>query len=83
MCPPSVVERVTPADLGGPIYGGAPHGRLGAMRRPGNRIRGVEGLWLTGGTVHPGGGLPLVTLGGRSVARQLSGSRPAHVPSAP
>ena len=25
-----------------------------AMRRPGNRIRGVEGLWLTGGTVHPG-----------------------------
>ena len=80
---PSVLERVTPADLGGPIYGGAPHGRLGAMRRPGNRIRGVEGLWLTGGTVHPGGGLPLVTLGGRSVARQLSGSRPAHVPSAP
>lgn len=80
---PSVVERVTPADLGGPIYGAAPHGRLGAMRRPGNRIRGVDGLWLTGGTVHPGGGLPLVTLGGRSVARQLSGSRPSHVPSAP
>ena len=55
------------------------------MRRPGNRIRGVEGLWLTGGTVHPGGGLPLVTLGGRSVAAsQLSsGSRPSHVPSAP
>lgn len=80
---PSVVERVTPADLGGPIYGAAPHGRLGAMRRPGNRIRGVDGLWLTGGTVHPGGGLPLVTLGGRSVARQLSGSRPSQVPTAP
>ncbi|RKQ91261.1 phytoene desaturase [Solirubrobacter pauli] len=80
---PSVVERVTPADLGGPIYGAAPHGRLGAMRRPGNRIRGIDGLWLTGGTVHPGGGLPLVTLGGRSVARQLSGSRPSQVPSAP
>ncbi|MBE2319269.1 FAD-dependent oxidoreductase [Solirubrobacter sp. CPCC 204708] len=80
---PSVVERVTPQDLGGPIYGAAPHGRLGAMLRPGNRIRGIDGLWLTGGTVHPGGGLPLVTLGGRSVARQLSGSRPSHVPSAP
>lgn len=80
---PTVVERVTPADLGGPIYGAAPHGRLGAMLRPGNRIRGVDGLWLTGGTVHPGGGLPLVTLGGRTVARQLSGSRPPHVPSAP
>lgn len=80
---PSIVERVTPADLGGPIYGGAPHGRLGAMRRPGNRIRGIQNLWLVGGTVHPGGGLPLVTLGGRTVARQLNGSRPSHVPSAP
>jgi len=63
--------RVTPRDLGGPIYGAAPHGRLAAMRRPGNRVRGVDGLWLTGGSVHPGGGLPLVTLGGRAVARQV------------
>ena len=68
-----VVERarVTPQDLGGAIYGAAPHGRLAAMRGAGNRVRGVDGLWLTGGTVHPGGGLPLVTLGGRSVARQI------------
>ena len=26
--------------------------------------------WLVGGTVHPGGGLPLVALGGRTVARE-------------
>jgi phytoene dehydrogenase-like protein len=66
------VERVqlTPRDFG-PIYGAAPHGRLAALRRPGNRVRGIAGLWLTGGTVHPGGGLPLVTLGGRSVAAQI------------
>ncbi|MCW3014503.1 MAG: phytoene desaturase, partial [Solirubrobacterales bacterium] len=31
----------------------------------------VSGLWLAGGTVHPGGGLPLVVLGGRSVARAI------------
>ncbi|HEX6021544.1 MAG TPA: FAD-dependent oxidoreductase [Solirubrobacter sp.] len=55
----------------GPIYGPAPHGRLSSLRRPGNRVRGVKGLWLAGGTVHPGGGLPLVALGGRSVARQI------------
>jgi phytoene desaturase len=75
-----VVEMVTrtPADLaaetgavGGAIYGTAPHGRLGALRRPGQRLRGVGGLWLTGGTVHPGGGLPLVALGGRTVARAI------------
>jgi phytoene desaturase len=74
-----IVERVvrTPGDLeretgavGGAIYGAAPHGRLGALKRPGNRIRGVRGLWLAGGTVHPGGGLPLVALGGRTVARE-------------
>jgi phytoene dehydrogenase-like protein len=76
-----IVERVlrTPEDLeretgavGGAIYGAAPHGRLGALKRPGNRVRGIDGLWLTGGTVHPGGGLPLVALGGRMVARELT-----------
>ncbi len=75
-----IVERAvrTPEDLAretgavaGAIYGTAPHGRFGALRRPGNRVRGVRGLWLAGGTVHPGGGLPLVALGGRTVARQV------------
>jgi phytoene desaturase len=74
-----IVERLvrTPQDLeretgavGGAIYGAAPHGRLGALKRPGNRIHGISGLWLAGGTVHPGGGLPLVALGGRTVARE-------------
>jgi len=67
---PADLERET-GSLGGAIYGAAPHGRLGAMRRPGPRLRGVDGLWLAGGTVHPGGGLPLVALGGRSVARAI------------
>jgi phytoene desaturase len=72
-----VIERlgVEPVDkirvTYGPIYGAAPHGRLAALRRPGNRVRGIAGLWLAGGTVHPGGGLPLVTLGARTVARQI------------
>jgi len=67
---PADLERETGA-VGGAIYGAAPHGRLGTMKRPGTRIRGVEGLWLVGGTVHPGGGLPLVTLGAASVARDI------------
>jgi phytoene desaturase len=79
-----VAERVvararrTPGDLaretgavGGAIYGVAPHGRLGALRRPGNTLRGVPGVWLVGGTTHPGGGLPLVMLGARRVAREI------------
>ncbi len=67
---PGDLERETGA-LAGAIYGAAPHGRLASVRRAGPRIRGVEGLWLAGGTVHPGGGLPLVTLGGRAVARAI------------
>jgi phytoene dehydrogenase-like protein len=49
----------------------APHGRLGTLRRPGGRVRAVPRLWLAGGTVHPGGGLPLVALGAATVAREI------------
>ena len=67
---PGDLERETGA-VGGAIYGDAPHGRLGTMGRPGHRVRGVPGLWRVGGTAHPGGGLPLVLLGGALVAREL------------
>ncbi len=76
-------SRRTPGDLereaggvGGAIYGAAPHGRLGTLKRPGNAVPGVRGLWLVGGTTHPGGGLPLVALGGGTVARTV-GAAPA------
>ncbi len=67
---PQDLERETGA-LGGAIYGIAPHGRLGTLRRPPNVVRGVRGLWRVGGTTHPGGGLPLVLLGGRTVAAEI------------
>jgi phytoene dehydrogenase-like protein len=67
---PADLERETGAVCGS-IYGVAPHGRLGTLRRPGTRVRGVPGLWLVGGTVHPGGGLPLVALGAAAVAREI------------
>jgi phytoene dehydrogenase-like protein len=74
----AVRARRTPADLerqtgavGGAIYGDAPHGRLGTLRRPPNRVAGARGLWRVGGTTHPGGGLPLVALSGRLVAEEI------------
>jgi hypothetical protein len=67
---PADLERETGAP-GGAIYGAAPHGRLATVARPGPRVRGVDGLWRTGGTVHPGGGLPLVLLGARSLAHAM------------
>jgi len=70
-----VVQRVrTPADLeretgspGGAIYGSSSNGAMAAFLRPANRSP-VRGLFLVGGSSHPGGGLPLVTLSARIVA---------------
>lgn len=67
-------ETRTPADLaratgapGGAIYGTSSHGPRAAFQRAANRSP-VPGLFLTGGSAHPGGGLPLVALSARAVA---------------
>lgn len=61
----------TPADLehdtgavGGSIYGTSSNGARAAFLRPPNRSP-VPGLFLVGGSSHPGGGLPLVQLSAR------------------
>lgn len=64
----------TPADLeratrspGGAIYGASSNGIRAAFLRPANRSP-VPGLFLVGGSAHPGGGLPLVALSAQIVA---------------
>ncbi|MFC4045197.1 phytoene desaturase family protein [Dactylosporangium siamense] len=69
-------DVLTPADLetatrspGGAIYGTASHGLTGLLRPP---TRGaVRDLFLVGGSVHPGGGLPLVMLSAKIVADRI------------
>jgi phytoene desaturase len=67
-------ECLSPDDLadryrspGGAIYGTTSNGRRAAFLRPGNRTP-HRGLYLVGGSSHPGGGLPLVAIGARIVA---------------
>ncbi|WP_448625179.1 phytoene desaturase family protein [Geodermatophilus sp. URMC 64] len=64
----------TPADLardtgsvGGSIYGTSSNGTRAAFLRPANASP-VPGLFLVGGSAHPGGGLPLVALSAEIVA---------------
>ena len=64
----------TPADLesetrspGGAIYGTSSNGARAAFLRPANRSP-VPGLFLVGGSAHPGGGLPLVGMSAAIVA---------------
>jgi len=63
---PADLQRSTGAP-GGAIYGGALHGLHGSLRRPSNATS-VRGLYLVGGSTHPGGGLPMVALSARIVA---------------
>jgi phytoene desaturase len=64
----------TPADLeretgspGGAIYGTSSNGQRAAFLRPANRSP-IPGLFLVGGSAHPGGGLPLVGLSAQITA---------------
>jgi phytoene desaturase len=65
-------EVRTPADLADATAapGGAIYGTAGGLVRPPNRGP-VDGLYLVGGSTHPGGGLPMVTLSAQIVAREI------------
>ncbi len=67
-------EVRTPADLqattgapGGSIYGTSSNGSRAAFQRPANASP-IPGLYLVGGSAHPGGGLPLVGMSAEIVA---------------
>jgi phytoene dehydrogenase-like protein len=61
---PVDLERLTGARLGA-LYGASSNNRWAAFRRPHNRAADVKGLYFAGGTTHPGGGVPMVTLSGK------------------
>lgn len=74
-----VVERsLTPQDindryhvLDGAIYGLASHGRFLGAFKPANRNTLVDGLYLAGGSAHPGPGMPMVLMSGWIAADTL------------
>jgi len=70
-------EVKTPADLerevrapGGSIYGTSSNGPRAAFARPANTSP-IPGLYLVGGSTHPGGGLPLVGMGAEIAAEAI------------
>ncbi|MEO6821588.1 MAG: phytoene desaturase family protein [Candidatus Nanopelagicales bacterium] len=63
---PADLERETRAP-GGAIYGTSSNGPRAAFLRPANASV-VPGLFLVGGSAHPGGGLPLVGMSADIVA---------------
>jgi 1-hydroxycarotenoid 3,4-desaturase len=75
------VRRRTPADFhqlfpgsGGALYGPATHGWMSLFRRSGARTP-LTGLYLAGGSVHPGPGVPMAAMSGRLAAATLMADR--------
>jgi 1-hydroxycarotenoid 3,4-desaturase len=74
---PGATRVTTPADFnrlfpatGGALYGRSSHGWTASFQRPGVRTR-IPGLYLAGGSAHPGPGIPMAALSGRSAATCL------------
>jgi 1-hydroxycarotenoid 3,4-desaturase len=68
---PDDFDRLFPG-TGGALYGPAVHGWQAAFSRPGARTK-LPGLFLAGGSTHPGAGLAMAALSGRSAAAQVIG----------
>ena len=66
---PTDFDRLFPA-TGGALYGQASHGWRASFERPGARTR-LPGLYLAGGSTHPGPGVPMAALSGRHAAACL------------
>jgi 1-hydroxycarotenoid 3,4-desaturase len=66
---PNDFDRLYPG-TGGALYGRASHGWQASFRRPGSRT-GIDGLYLAGGSTHPGAGVPMAALSGRLAAASI------------
>jgi 1-hydroxycarotenoid 3,4-desaturase len=69
--------RRTPVDFnrlypgsGGALYGPATHGWMALFKRPG-AATALPGLYLAGGSAHPGPGVPMAAMSGRLAAATL------------
>jgi 1-hydroxycarotenoid 3,4-desaturase len=90
---PGSIRRTTPEDFAslypstrGALYGRATHGWRASFARAGSKTR-LPGLYLAGGSVHPGPGAPMAALSGRQAAMRVMADlastrrlRPAAMP---
>ncbi|MEM6414470.1 MAG: 1-hydroxycarotenoid 3,4-desaturase CrtD [Pseudomonadota bacterium] len=74
---PSDFHNRFPAS-GGALYGQTCHGMMATMERAGARTP-VAGLYLAGGSVHPGAGVPMATMSGRLAAQAYMQDRSRRI----
>ena len=76
---PQDFARLFPA-TGGALYGRATHGWMASFQRPG-ATTSIPGLYLAGGSAHPGAGVPMAAQSGRLAAARLLADLPSIRPS--
>lgn len=79
--PPAHWAQRFPA-TGGALYGQATHGWQSSFNRPA-AATAVPGLYLAGGSTHPGAGVPMAALSGLQAARQVLAMRPGRTSTWP
>jgi phytoene desaturase len=67
---PEGIERKT-GSYAGALYGTSSNGRMAAFLRHPNHAPNYPGLFFAGGTVHPGGGIPLCLRSGKLAAEAV------------
>ena len=69
LTPPQIHSRTS--SVGGALYGTSSNERMAAFLRHSNKSSSVKGLYFCGGSVHPGGGVPLCILSGKIAAEWI------------
>ena len=73
---PVMIEARTGSYMGS-LYGTSSNSRMAAFARHANFTSYIKGLYFCGGSVHPGGGIPLCLKSARIVS-QLIGEPSRH-----
>jgi 1-hydroxycarotenoid 3,4-desaturase len=84
---PELTRVTTPTDFntmfpgtGGALYGRSSHGWMASFQRPGAQTK-LPGLYVAGGSAHPGPGLPMAALSGRMAAARAIADLASTAPS--
>ena len=68
---PTLIDNRT-SSYKGSLYGTSSNSKFSAFLRHPNKCKDIEGLYLVGGSVHPGGGIPLCLRSAKIVSDLVS-----------
>jgi phytoene desaturase len=75
---PRIIETSS-GSYKGALYGNSSNNKMAAFFRHPNFIRRFKGLYFTGGSVHPGGGIPLCLASAKIVSERIVKSHKLNV----